>query len=203
MHIFTSASRALLAWMVHIPGSPALRASSRSRHSSARTSPTMIRLGRIRRLSLTRSRSRISPVPSSPHWRVCSGTQSGWTKRSSKTSSAEITRSPPGIAAARQLSMVVLPVCVPPATSTLRPARIEASRKLAARGLMLPSSTRSGRRAARSTNLRMLTAVTKTTALSPGQTSPNSAWATILPDLGVHTNDAAPLGPRDRFLSDT
>ena len=73
---------------VHMPGSPALRASSRSRHSSARTSPTMIRLGRIRRLSLTRSRSRISPVPSSPDCRVCSGTQSGCGKRSSKTSSA-------------------------------------------------------------------------------------------------------------------
>ena len=96
VHIFTSASRAELAWREAIPGSPAFNASSRSRHSSARTSPTMMREGRIRRLSLTRSRSRISPVPSSPCCRVCRATQSGWPKRSSKTSSTEITRSPPG-----------------------------------------------------------------------------------------------------------
>lgn len=33
MHILTSASRALLACRVHMPGRPAFRASSRSRHS--------------------------------------------------------------------------------------------------------------------------------------------------------------------------
>ena len=123
VHIFTSASRALLAWIVHMPGSPALSASSRSRHSSARTSPTMIRVGRIRRLSLTRSRSAISPVPSRPGCRVCIATQSGWGNRSSKTSSALTTRSPPGMAAARQFSIVVLPAWVPPATRMLSPAR--------------------------------------------------------------------------------
>ena len=92
-----------------MPGSPALSASSRSMHSSDRTSPTSSRLGRIRRLSLTSSRSVISPVPSSPAWRVCIGTQSGCGNRSSKTSSTLTTRSPPGIAADRQLSRVVLP----------------------------------------------------------------------------------------------
>ena len=51
-----------------------------------------------------------------------------------------------------------MPACVPPATRTFRPARIEASRNAAARGVRLPSSTRSWSRAARSTNLRMLTA---------------------------------------------
>ena len=159
VHIFTSASRALLACSVHMPGSPALSASSRSRHSSARTSPTMIRLGRIRRLSLTRSRSAISPVPSRPDCRVCIGTQSGCGNRSSKTSSADTTRSPPGIAAARQLRRVVLPAWVPPATRTFSPARTDASRNAAAAGVRLPSSTRSASRAALSTNLRMLTAV--------------------------------------------
>ena len=99
-----------LAWIVHMPGSPALSASSRSMHSSARTSPTSSRLGRIRRLSFTRSRSVISPVPSSPDCRVCIGTQSGCGKRSSKTSSTVTTRSPPGMAAARQLRKVVLPL---------------------------------------------------------------------------------------------
>ena len=159
VHIFTSASRALLACSVHMPGSPALSASSRSRHSSARTSPTMIRLGRIRSASLTRSRSRISPVPSRPDCRVCSGTQSGCGKRSSQTSSAETTRSPPGIAAARQFRSVVFPAWVPPATSRLSPARTDASRNAAARGLRVPSSTRSESRPALSTNFRMLTAL--------------------------------------------
>ena len=46
---------------------------------------------------------------------------------------ADTTRSPPGIAAARQFSMVVLPAWVPPATRMLRPARTLASRKAAAR----------------------------------------------------------------------
>ena len=45
-------------------------------------SPTITRDGRIRRLSLTRSRNLISPVPSSPCCRVCMATQSGWLKRS-------------------------------------------------------------------------------------------------------------------------
>ena len=90
---FTSASRALLAWIVHIPGSPALRASSRSRHSSARTSPTIIRDGRMRRLSFTRSRSRTSPVPSSPCSRVCRATQSGWVNLSTKTAALQTCRS--------------------------------------------------------------------------------------------------------------
>ena len=43
VHILTSASRALLACSGAMPGRPALSASSRSRHSSARTSPTIIR----------------------------------------------------------------------------------------------------------------------------------------------------------------
>ncbi len=58
VHSLTSASRALLAWIVARPGSPALRASSRSRHSADRTSPTIIRVGRIRSASRTRSRKR-------------------------------------------------------------------------------------------------------------------------------------------------
>lgn len=64
VHIFVTASRALFAWMVHMPGRPELRAMSRSRLSDCRTSPTMIRLGLIRRASLTRRRRGTSPVPS-------------------------------------------------------------------------------------------------------------------------------------------
>ena len=65
----------------------------------------------------------------------------------------------PGIALARQLSSVVLPAWVPPATRTLRPARTLASRNRAAAGVSVPRSTRSCSRLARSVNLRMLTAV--------------------------------------------
>ena len=143
VHALVSASRALLAWIVQRPGSPLLSASSRSSASSARTSPTMIRLGRIRSDSLIRSRSRISPVPSSPSCRVWSATQSGCGKRISKTSSTEITRSPPGIAAAMQLSMVVFPAWVPPPIRRFRPARTEASRNSAADGVRLWRSTSS------------------------------------------------------------
>ena len=118
-----------------------------------------MRLGRIRSASLTRSRSTISPVCSRPACRVCMATQSGWLNRNSKTSSTLTIRSPPGTEAARQLSIVVLPACVPPATRMLSPARTDDSRKRAACGVRLPSATRSDSRWARSRNLRMLTAV--------------------------------------------
>ena len=63
VHILVTASRAELAWMVHMPGRPEFSAMSRSRLSSWRTSPTMMRDGRIRSASLTSRRSLISPVP--------------------------------------------------------------------------------------------------------------------------------------------
>ena len=73
----TMASRAELAWIEHMPGRPLLRAMSRSRHSSWRTSPTTSRDGRIRSASLTSRRSAISPVPSRLACRVCIATTSG------------------------------------------------------------------------------------------------------------------------------
>ncbi|CAN5546176.1 hypothetical protein BH18ACT8_BH18ACT8_08200 [soil metagenome] len=182
MHIFTNASRAELACRLAIPGSPALSASSRSRHSSARTSPTMIRDGRIRNDCFTSSRSRISPVPSRPAGRVCSATQSGWENRSSKTSSHEITRSPPGIAAAKQLSRVVLPACVPPQTTRLRPAITDARRNAAARASSVPRSTRPCRLWARATNFRMLTAA------KPREIPSSTTWRRCPPGSKASTN---------------
>ena len=96
---------------------------SRSRLSACRTSPTMIRDGRIRSASLTRRRSGISPVPSRLGCRHCIDATSRSGICSSKTSSQVTTRSRGGIAALRQLSRVVLPAWVPPATRMLRPAR--------------------------------------------------------------------------------
>ena len=82
-----------------------------------------MRSGRIRRASLTSRRRRTSPVPSRLACRVCIETTSGSGTLSSKTSSQVTTRSRAGIAAARQLSKVVFPAWVPPATMMLRPAR--------------------------------------------------------------------------------
>ena len=128
-----------------MPGSPEFSAISRSRHSSARTSPTIIRLGRIRRASFTRCRSRISPVPSRLACRVCIATQSGSLILSSNTSSQLTTRSVGGTAEARQFSKVVLPAWVPPATSTLSPEITDASRNRAAWWVSVPKPTRSSR----------------------------------------------------------
>ncbi len=158
MHILVSASRAEFAWIVHMPGKPLFKASRRSRHSSPRTSPTMIRDGRIRSDSLTRSRSRTSPVPSRPACRVCIETQSGIGSLISKTSSQLITRSLPGIEPDNAFSIVVLPAWVPPETRMLRPQATDASSTAAACGVSEPSATRSVSRVARTVNLRMLIA---------------------------------------------
>jgi hypothetical protein len=57
------ASRALFAWIVVIePSWPVFIACSMSITSSPRTSPTMIRDGRMRSAFLTRSRAATSPV---------------------------------------------------------------------------------------------------------------------------------------------
>ena len=136
MHIFTSASRAELACSVHIPGTPLLSAMSRSRHSSWRTSPTISRAGRIRSASFTSRRKGISPVPSRLACRVCMATTSGRQTLSSKTSSTVMTRSRAGITPHSALSIVVLPVWVPPATRMFRPAATEASRNRAACSVM-------------------------------------------------------------------
>jgi len=139
-------------------GSPALRAIRRSKASSARTSPTSKRSGRIRSASITSLRSRTSPVPSSDGCRHCIGTQSGSGTLTSKTSSQVTTRSRAGIAAARQLSIVVFPAWVAPATMTFSPAATVASRNLAAWWVSVPSPTSSSRLPARTTNLRIFTA---------------------------------------------
>ena len=92
----------------------------------------MIREGRIRNASLTSRRNGISPVPSRFGCRVCIATTSGSGTCSSKTSSHVITRSRPGSRRTRQLSIVVLPACVPPATRMFSPAATAASRNRAA-----------------------------------------------------------------------
>lgn len=118
---------------------------SRSRDSAWRTSPTMIRDGRILSASLTSRRSGTSPVPSRLGWRHCRPATSRSGIFSSKTSSHVTTRSRDGIAEARQLRKVVLPAWVPPATRMFSPATTHASRNFAACLVTVPSRTRSSR----------------------------------------------------------
>ena len=89
-----SASRGLLAWSVPIePSWPVFIACRRSKASGPRTSPTMIRSGRMRRQFLTRSRMVISPSPSMLGGRVSRRTTCGCCSCSSAASSQVMMRS--------------------------------------------------------------------------------------------------------------
>ena len=85
---------ALLAWMVVIdPSWPVVIACSMSKASSPRTSPTMMRSGRMRSAFLTSSRWRISPRPSILGGRVSRRPTCGCCSCSSAASSMVIRRS--------------------------------------------------------------------------------------------------------------
>ena len=127
-----------------------------SRDSASRTSPMRMRSGRIRRASLTRRRNSMAPVPSRFGWRHCMPTTSRSGTDSSKISSQVTTRSRGGIEAERQLSIVVLPDWVAPETRMFMPLSTAACSSEAAPALREFMRTRSGRRRARTTNLRML-----------------------------------------------
>ena len=102
-----------------------MSAIKRSSASASLTSPTIIRLGRIRRDSLINLRSEISPSPSKLAFRVCSAIQSGIFGFNSKTSSIVITRSPGDICEISAFKNVVFPDWVPPLTNILKPLLIE------------------------------------------------------------------------------
>ena len=115
-----SASRGVLAWTVVIdPSWPVFIAWSMSNASPARTSPTMIRSGRMRSAFLTRSRWVISPLPSMLAGRVSSRATCSCCSWSSAESSIVTIRSRSSMKADMALSIVVLPEPVPPEISTL------------------------------------------------------------------------------------
>ena len=115
-----SASRGELACSVPIePSWPVFIACSRSNASGPRTSPTMMRSGRIRRQFLTRSRMVIWPSPSRLGGRVSRRTTCGCCSCSSAASSQVMMRSSSSMNWVRQLSSVVLPEPVPPETIVL------------------------------------------------------------------------------------
>ena len=110
-----SASRGEFAWTVDIdPSWPVFIAWSMSSASAPRTSPTMIRSGRMRSELRTSSRIAISPSPSMFLGRASSRSTCSWCSWSSAASSIVTIRSASGIADESAFSSVVLPVPVPP-----------------------------------------------------------------------------------------
>ena len=137
------ASRGELAWSVPIePSWPVFMACRRSNASGPRTSPTMMRSGRIRRQFLTRSRIVTSPSPSRFGGRVSSRTTCGCCSCSSAASSQVMTRSSSSMKLVRQLSSVVLPEPVPPEISTLQRHAPMICRISAPSGEIAPNLTR-------------------------------------------------------------
>ncbi len=137
------ASRGLLACSVPIePSWPVFMAWRRSNASGPRTSPTMMRSGRIRRQFLTRSRMVIAPEPSRFGGRVSRRTTCGCCSCSSAASSQVTTRSVGSMKAVMVLSRVVLPEPVPPEMTMLQRQAPMTPRTRAPSGLMEAYSTR-------------------------------------------------------------
>ena len=96
------------------PSWPVFIACSMSSASAPRTSPTMIRSGRMRRELRTRSRIGTSPSPPRFFGRASSRSTWRWLSRSSAASSIVTIRSSFGIAVESAFRSVVLPEPVPP-----------------------------------------------------------------------------------------
>ncbi|MNR02168.1 hypothetical protein D3C85_1180100 [compost metagenome] len=111
--------------------------------SAPRTSPTMIRSGRMRRLLRSRSRMDTTPAPSKPPGRLSRRTTWLVPSESSAVSSMVMTRSLAGMKLASALSSEVLPELVPPLTRMLQRARTAISRSCAMPASKVPSFTRS------------------------------------------------------------
>ena len=99
--------------------------------SAPRTSPTMIRSGRMRSELRTRSRIVTSPRPSTLGGRASSVTTCGCCRRSSALSSTVMIRSPSGTALESAFSSVVLPAPVPPEMTMFSRARTSARSRAA------------------------------------------------------------------------
>ncbi len=150
-------SRGLLEWIVvRDPSWPVFMACNMSRASPPRHSPTTIRSGRIRRVLRTRSRMVISPRPSMLGGRASRASTWSWLSWSSLASSTVTIRSSAGMNDDSTLSIVVLPVPVPPEMSTLRRPTTQAWRNLATCGDMLPKPMRSSTVYGSAENFRMV-----------------------------------------------
>ena len=96
------------------PSCPVDIACSMSSTSAPRTSPTITRSGRIRKVLRNSSRCVTSPLPSTLGGRVSRRKTWGCCKANSAASSIVMMRWSSGMKVERQLSKVVLPLPVPP-----------------------------------------------------------------------------------------
>ena len=133
------------------PSWPLDIAASMSSASGPRTSPTMIRSGRMRSALRTSRRTVTSPRPSSDAGRASRRTTCACCRRSSAASSTVTIRSPSGMNDDSALSVVVLPEPVPPLTRTFSRARTAAREQLAQRRRPRPDRDEVVRREARAT----------------------------------------------------
>ena len=139
-----SASSGLFAWIVvSEPSWPVFIAESMSMVSPPRTSPTMMRSGRMRSALRTRSRIVTDPLPSTLGGRDSRRMTCDCWSESSAASSMVTMRSRSGMNDDSELSSVVLPEPVPPETRTLRRARTQAASRSAARWSRVPTPTSS------------------------------------------------------------
>ncbi len=106
--------------------------------SAPRTSPTMMRSGRMRSALISRSRARIRPRPSMLTGRVSMRTTCSWSRLSSAVSSIVTMRSVSGIASASTPSSVDLPAPVPPEMRMFLRARTAKTRNSRISGESVP-----------------------------------------------------------------
>ena len=111
--------------VVSEPSWPVFIACNMSRASGPRTSPTMMRSGRMRSELRTRSRIAISPSPSMFFGRASSRRTCRWFSRSSAASSIVTIRSASGIDVDSAFSSVVFPEPVPPEMRMFSSARTQ------------------------------------------------------------------------------
>ena len=139
-----SASRGALACTVDSePSWPVFIAWSMSSASGPRTSPTMIRSGRMRSELRTRSRIGTAPSPSMLGGRASSRSTWRWLSWSSAASSIVTIRSWSGMADESAFSSVVFPEPVPPEMSTFSCAWMQRLRKSTDSSLIEPRLTMS------------------------------------------------------------
>ena len=120
------------------PSWPVFIACSMSRASPPRTSPTMIRSGRMRSELRTRSRMVTSPRPSMFGGRYSRRTTCSCRSCSSTASSMVMMRCSPGMNEESTLSSVVLPVPVPPVMRMLSRPWTQAERSVAISAFRVP-----------------------------------------------------------------
>ncbi len=152
-----SASRGELAWIVvSEPSWPVFIAWSMSTVSAPRTSPTMMRSGRMRSALRTSSRIRTSPWPSMFAGRDSSETTCLCCSCSSAASSIVMMRSLSGMKLDRMFRSVVLPTPVPPEISTFSLPRTHALRTSTSSGVSEPRLIRFSAVSASTENLRIV-----------------------------------------------